>query len=89
LQSKDLKLSGIFVCPHCQRELKVSRFYSTFFGLLALALSYTILFEFGLRDFGLVAGGLVGWFPIAIVQSLTLIRLFPPEPIAVDENIVQ
>ena len=89
LQTKNLNYARPFPCPHCQRELKVSRVYSTFFGLLGLALSYMILFKIGLRDFSLLAGGIVGWIPVLSIQSLTLLRLFPPEPIPVDERLIR
>jgi hypothetical protein len=67
----------------------VSRAYSTFSGLLGLAVSYAILYEIGLRDFILLAGGFVAWFPILAVESLTLLHLFPPEPIPVDESLIR
>jgi hypothetical protein len=89
LKLKNIKFRETFACSHCKRELKISRFYNTFFGLLALALSYAILFEVGLRDFGLLVGGLVGWFPIGFIQAFMLLRLFPPTPIPVDESPIQ
>ena len=89
LQFKDLNLARPFLCPHCKKELKVSRAYSTFSGLLGLAVSYAILYKIGLRDLSLLAGGVVGWLPILSIESLTLLRLFPPDPIPVDESIIQ
>jgi len=89
LEFRNLNFSEAFACPHCQRELKVSRVYSTFFGLLGLAASYAILYEIGLRDLSLLAGGFVGWFPVIFIELRTLNRLFPPELIPVDESIVQ
>jgi uncharacterized paraquat-inducible protein A len=89
LQTKNLNYSQPFLCPHCQRELKVSRTYSTFFGLLGLAISYVIMFKIGLRDFSLLAAGFVGWFPVLFIELRTLFRLFPPEPVPVDERLIR
>lgn len=89
LKIKNINFAEPFVCPHCQGELKVSRAYATFFGLLGLAISYLIVFEFGLRDFSLLAGGFVGWFPVIFIELRTLFRLFPPEPVSVNEKLIQ
>jgi hypothetical protein len=89
LQLGDINLVRPFLCPHCQRELEVSRFYSTFFGLLSLALSFAISFGIGLRDIGLIAAGFVGWFPAVCIVAFIMNRLFPPKPVPVVESITR
>src|ERR1700756_1417113 len=88
LQHKDLNFTKPFCCPHCKRELKVSRFYSTFFGLLAFAISFLIMSKIGLQDFSLLAASFIGWLPVASIESLMLQRLFPPKPIPVDDSLI-
>jgi hypothetical protein len=82
-------LTGSFFCPSCRKELRVPRIYPYFFSLLSLALSFGIFFEIGLKDIGLVVAGFVGWFPVAAVVAATLGRLFPPDPIPLDESLLQ
>lgn len=89
LQLRNLNLAHPFPCPHCHRELKVPRFYSTFLGLLSLVFSFLFWYDIGLRDLSLLAAGFVGWFPAVYVVALIMNRLFTPKSIPVDESIIR
>jgi hypothetical protein len=89
LQMKYLKHSRPVLCPHCQRDLRISRVYTNFFGSLSLGLSFAIVYEFGIRGLSLLIGGFLGWLLVASSVIPVLIRLFPPELVPLDEKLAR
>jgi hypothetical protein len=66
------------VCPRCSEQLQPETRQLHLSGLIALGITVTACYLFGLRGLWLVGATIVFWFPIGVLWEFIFARIVPP-----------
>jgi hypothetical protein len=77
LPNREFDARKPFVCPGCSTPLRLAPWYVHLTEISALALDLGLCLLFGLRGVALFVVAILGWFPVGVIWSYFLGRIFP------------
>lgn len=78
LPAKELRAGKPLTCPQCLRQLQWARRELYISGAIAVLVSALLCYAIGIRDWRMVPGTIVFWFPVYVVSSYVFTLLVGP-----------
>ena len=70
--AENLRTHEPYTCPHCLRQLQWSRRRLNVSGIIAVLVTASLCYGFGIRGWRLVPATILLWFPVLVVSDYAL-----------------
>ena len=81
-----VRYDGPFICPQCQKELRVPAYYKIIMGGVSVGVSLLLCSSIGLRDVGFLVGFLVFLIPALFSVGILQRKISPPKLLACEND---